>query len=173
LLFATVRCLLSVVCCLSSVVRCLSVHPSRSPPPASILQPMHLSKLQLTNFRNYPAQTLDLAPGPVLLLGPNAQGKTNILEAIFLLATGRSERSTTDADLIAWSAVESDDPQPIARIVAEASRTSGEVTVELSVVGREGAHGIVASKRFRLNGVPKRAADVFGAVTAVLFTTDD
>ena len=134
---------------------------------------MHLTKLTLTNFRNYPAQTLDLAPGPILLLGPNAQGKTNILEAIFLLATGRSERSTTDADFIAWSAVESDDPQPVARIVAEASRTSGDVTVELNIVGREGAHGIVASKRFRLNGVPKRAADVFGAVTAVLFTTDD
>src|SRR5207237_7891800 len=45
--------------------------------------------------------------------------------------------------------------------------------LELSVVGRQGAHGIVASKRFRLNGVPKRASDVFGAVTAVLFTTDD
>ena len=103
--------------------------PLSSPTPLSSLQPvnwllwtvyceptMHLTRLTLTNFRNYPSQTLDLAPGPILLLGPNAQGKTNILEAIFLLATGRSERATTDADLIAWSSIESDDPQPIARI---------------------------------------------------------
>src|SRR5207237_4055688 len=144
-------------------------HPNIAPiPPPSSLHPlpshtntMHLTHLTLTNFRNYPSQTLDLAPGPVLLLGPNAQGKTNILEPIFLLPTGRSERSTTDADFIAWSAVESDDPQPVARIVAEASRTSGDITVELNIVGREGAHGIVASKRFRLNGVPTRPAAVF------------
>jgi DNA replication and repair protein RecF len=135
---------------------------------------MHLTRLTLTNFRNYPSQTLDLAPCSVLLIGPNAQGKTNILEAIFLLATGRSERATTDADFIAWSAL--DDPQPVARIVGEAARTSGDITVELNIVGRPrtgAAHGIVASKRFRLNGVARRAADVFGAVTAVLFTTDD
>ncbi len=132
---------------------------------------MHLSRLSITNFRNYPSQTLDLAPGCVLIVGPNAQGKTNILEAIFLLATGRSERASTDADFIAWSAL--DDAQPVARIVGEASRASGDVTIELSVVGKEGAHGLIASKRFRLNGVAKRAADVIGAVTAVLFTTDD
>jgi len=133
---------------------------------------MHLRRLDLTNFRNYPRQHLDLAPGTVLLLGPNAQGKTNLLEAVFLLATGRSERAATDADLIAWAA--RDDPQPVARVVATAARAAADVTVEVIVAGRPGAHGnLVASKRFKLNGVPKRASDVVGAITAVLFTTDD
>ena len=133
---------------------------------------MHLRHLSLTNFRNYARAEIDLAPGPVLFLGENAQGKTNLLEAVALLATGRSERAETDADYIAWSA--RDEPQPFARIVALAGRTQHDVAVELTVIGREGAHGnLVASKRFKLNGVARRASDVVGAITAVLFTTDD
>ena len=81
---------------------------------------MHLRHLSLTNFRNYPRQELDLAPGPVLLLGENAQGKTNLLEAVFLLATARSERADNDADYIAWST--RDDIQPHARIAGNAVR---------------------------------------------------
>src|SRR3989304_4722993 len=54
---------------------------------------MWIRHLSLTNFRNYRRQELDLAQGPVLLLGDNAQGKSNLLEAIFLLATTRSERA--------------------------------------------------------------------------------
>ncbi len=139
---------------------------------------MHLRRLSLTNFRNHAREELELAPGPVLFLGENAQGKTNLLEAVALLATGRSERAATDADYIAWSA--RDGPQPFARVAAVAERGGHEVSVELAVIGRKGAHGnpggphgLVASKRLKLNGVPRRAADVVGAITAVLFTTDD
>jgi DNA replication and repair protein RecF len=132
---------------------------------------MHLSHLALTNFRNYPKQELALDPGPVLLLGANAQGKTNLLEAIFLLATGRSERADSDADYIAWPV--RDDVQPYARIAGEAVRDAASVSVEIVILGRAGAKGLVASKRFKLNGLPKRASDVVGAITAVLFTTDD
>lgn len=133
---------------------------------------MHLTRLSLTNFRNYGRQTLDLAPGPVLLLGENAQGKTNLIEAIFLLATGRSERASIDADLIAWDV--RGDPQPFAQVTGKAMRRTGDVAVEVTLAGRAGAHGnLIASKRFKLNGVPKRASDVVGAIMAVLFTTDD
>ena len=132
---------------------------------------MYLHRLTLTHFRNYASQEFELAPGPVLLLGENAQGKTNVLEAVALLATGRSERTASDADLIAWDA--RDDAQPFARVSAAASRAAGEVGVEMTVVGRAGVHGLIASKRLKLNGVPKRASDVVGAITAVLFTTDD
>ena len=132
---------------------------------------MHLRQLALTNFRNYARQDLDLEPGPVLLLGQNAQGKTNLLEAVFLLATGRSERAETDADFIAWGT--RDEMQPYARVVGAAHRGTGDLTVEVAVLGRAGAKGLVASKRFKLNGVPKRASDVIGGITAVLFTTDD
>ncbi|MEX0749787.1 MAG: DNA replication/repair protein RecF [Dehalococcoidia bacterium] len=133
---------------------------------------MHLRHLSLTNFRNYAKQDLDLATGPVLFLGENAQGKTNLLEAVFLLATGRSERASTDADMLAWEA--RDDPQPFARVLGQGVRRSGDVSVEVTIAGREGARGrLIASKRFKLNGLPKRASDVNGAVLAVLFTTDD
>ncbi len=132
---------------------------------------MHLRQLALTNFRNYARQDLDFEPGPVLLLGQNAQGKTNLLEALFLLATGRSERAETDADYISWTA--RDEVQPYTRVVGAAHRATGDLTVEVAVLGRAGAKGLVASKRFKLNGVPKRGSDVIGAITAVLFTTDD
>lgn len=132
---------------------------------------MHLTHLTLANFRNYASQELTLAAEPVLLFGDNAQGKTNILEAVFLLATGRSERVVTDADFIAWAA--RDDPQPVARVAGRGQRADREVTVEVTVAGRPGASGLVASKRFKLNGVARRAADVVGSILAVLFTTDD
>ena len=61
---------------------------------------------------------------------------------------------------------------------AKRSAGAADVSVEVAVIGRPGAKptargGLVASKRFKLNGVPKRASDVVGAITAVLFTTDD
>lgn len=133
---------------------------------------MHLRHLSLTNFRNYARLELDLAPGAVLFLGENAQGKTNLLEAVFLLATGRAERAVTDADCIAWAARE--EMQPFARVGGVAVRASGDVSVEVTIAGRAGAQAnLVASKRFKLNGVARRAADVVGAALAVLFTTDD
>lgn len=132
---------------------------------------MHLRRLALTHFRNYDRQDFDFEPGIVLLLGENAQGKTNVLEAIFLLAAGRSERADSDADYIAWP--ERDGPQPYARVEGDAVHASGDVTVELAVIGRQGVHGVVASKRLKLNGVARRSSDVIGAITAVLFTTDD
>jgi DNA replication and repair protein RecF len=132
---------------------------------------MHLRRLALTHFRNYGRQDFDFEPGIVLLLGENAQGKTNVLEAVALLATGRSERADADADFIAWG--ERDGPQPYARVEGEAVRAAGDVRVEVVVAGRQGAHGVVASKRFKLNGVARRSSDVIGAMMAVLFTTDD
>src|SRR4029079_14005066 len=132
---------------------------------------MHLTRLRLTHFRNYAAQEFDLERGTVLLLGQNAQGTTNILEAIFLLATGRSERSESDADYVAWDA--RDETQPFAQISGTVARGNGDATVELTVVGRVGAKGLVASKRFKLNGVARRATDVAGVRLPWLFTTDD
>jgi DNA replication and repair protein RecF len=89
-----------------------------------------------------------------------------------MLATGRSERASVDADLIAWSVRE--EAQPFAQISGHAIRGGNEIDVEVTIAGREGAGGrLVASKRFKLNGVAKRAADVIGSVLAVMFTTDD
>jgi DNA replication and repair protein RecF len=61
---------------------------------------MHLAHLRLRDFRNYPRLDVDFAPGFHLLLGENAQGKTNILEAIYLIATLRSFRGVGSAQIV-------------------------------------------------------------------------
>src|SRR5580698_5420524 len=61
---------------------------------------MHLAHLRLRDFRNYPRLDADFAPGFHVLLGDNAQGKTNILEAIYLMATLRSFRGVGGAQII-------------------------------------------------------------------------
>ena len=61
---------------------------------------MHLAHLRLRDFRNYARLDIDFAPGFHLLLGRNAQGKTNILEAIYLLATLRSFRGVGGAPMV-------------------------------------------------------------------------
>ena len=65
---------------------------------------MYLSRLGLTNFRNYSHLELELTPGLTLLHGNNAQGKTNLLEAIFYLATARSPHAGAERELIRWGA---------------------------------------------------------------------
>ena len=61
---------------------------------------MIIEKLSLSNFRNYSNALVNIQPGLNILVGENAQGKTNFLEAIELLSTGKSSRSSIEADFI-------------------------------------------------------------------------
>ena len=63
---------------------------------------MYLDSLSLTNFRNYVSLELPLGPGTFILWGDNAQGKSNLLEAVYLLATTKSARASNDRELIGW-----------------------------------------------------------------------
>ena len=139
---------------------------------------MHLTTLTLDQFRSYPHCSLTLQPGLTLILGDNAQGKTNLLEAIYLLAALRSPRASSDGELIAWSAP----PPAIVRVAGTAQGREGKITVEVAAATRTDANGAVrrsqsgaplVSRRVRRNGIARRAADVVGAITAVLFTTLD
>lgn len=133
---------------------------------------MFVRELTLTNFRNYRHQRLELRPGSTVFIGGNAQGKSNLLEAVFVLSTTRSPRATLDAELIHWDV--RDAPQPVARLTATVERAGRLVQVEMIVVGRQGQRGgTVASKRVRINGMPRRQSDALGQLNAVLFTTDD
>jgi DNA replication and repair protein RecF len=135
---------------------------------------MYLSRLSLRNYRNYKSLDLELAPGISLFMGDNAQGKTNLLEAIYLLATIRSPRSSTDSDLVRWEAAASE--SPVARVDGLARRRQGEVEVTVAVgLGQAGsdARKAHASKRLQVNGVARRASDVVGQIAAVLFTAQD
>ena len=63
---------------------------------------MELNKLTLKNFRNYTDLSVEFSTGINIFLGANAQGKTNLLEAIYVLALTRSHRTSNDKDLISW-----------------------------------------------------------------------
>jgi DNA replication and repair protein RecF len=143
---------------------------------------MLLNHLSLTNFRNYSRLELDLPDRLTLLQGDNAQGKTNLLEAIHLLATGRSPRASVERELINWLALE--EPLPYARL--EASVGEGrdaqrlELVLELAapqrardVAASNGGNGPTIRKQVRVNGVAKRALDLVGRLRMVLFLPED
>ncbi len=136
---------------------------------------MYLTRLALSNFRNYAHLELDLAPGLTVLHGDNAQGKTNLLEAIFYLATARSPHASAERELIRWGAAS--EPIPFARVEAEASRR-GDEQVRLEIVLVQSAEENQAqtgrvSKRIKVNGVGKRALDLLGRINVVLFLPED
>ncbi len=140
---------------------------------------MHLAHLALTNFRTFRHLELDLQPGLHVVASGNALGKTNLLEAITLLATARSFRAGSDADLIAWDAL-AEDPLPAARLSARVETAGDPVTLEVTVIARSGeqddagrAETIAASRRFRVNGVARRASDLIGRLRVVMFGADD
>ncbi|MDE2966902.1 MAG: DNA replication and repair protein RecF [Chloroflexota bacterium] len=143
---------------------------------------MHLTRLELSNFRSWAELELDLDPGITLISGPNAAGKSNLVEAIYLLAALRSTRAQTEGELIHWDA---DEPQ-VMRVAGTAVANSEPVSVEVALAARTGhkpggnagatrqrSGAPLTSKRIRVNGVARRAADALGAIRAVQFTTLD
>lgn len=135
---------------------------------------MYLRRLQLTNFRNYHSLDLPAPSGNLVFIGDNAQGKSNLLEAVYLLATARPVRTSTDAELIGWQAEA--EPQPVARALASVERRAGPLQVEAIIAGPQPGElhrASRAGKRLRVNGIARRGADFVGLLRAVLFTADD
>lgn len=132
---------------------------------------VYIFGLQLQNYRNYARVQLRLDKGLNLFVGENAQGKSNLLEAIYLLSTLRSSRASSDADLVRRDILASD--FPVARLSCEVERSAGNLQLEVAVVGRTTDPSHRAGKRVRVNGVPKRASEAVGQLAAVLFTTLD
>lgn len=151
---------------------------------------MHLSHLSLANVRSFRRLEIDLEPGSYVVVGENAEGKSNLLEAIALLATTRSQRPGADVELISWPALR-EEPLPAARLAGRVESARGSDTVEMSIAARAlsapggGAEGGGApgegvdpappptGRRFRLNGVARRASDLVGTLRAVLFSAAD
>jgi DNA replication and repair protein RecF len=132
---------------------------------------MRLAHLTLHNFRNYVRLELDLLPGVTVLLGDNAQGKTNLLEAIYYLATTRSPHSGADRELVNWLATE-EEPLPYARLVGRVERGTTELTIEVTLT-QQANNGTRYRKQIRINGVAKRAMDLLGQLNVVLFLPED
>jgi DNA replication and repair protein RecF len=130
---------------------------------------MHCQHLTLDEFRNYRHLSLDLPEGVAVLQGDNASGKTSLLEAVYLLATARSPRTSSDLELINFAAPNDLGSPPFARITAQLERTRGPLALEVLVVRDEepeGPGGIAGSaqarKRVKVNGVARRALDLRG-----------
>lgn len=134
---------------------------------------MRVEHLSLYNFRNYARLEMSLPPGPILIHGANAQGKTSLLEAIYYLATARSPYTTTDRQLINWHAER--DILSFAKIGAEVASQAGTLNrIEITLTqGTETLDGARLNKEIRVNGVTRRVMDLIGQITVVMFLPQD
>ena len=121
---------------------------------------MFLSHLHLQNFRNYQSQSVAFSAPKTILLGDNAQGKSNLLEAVELLATLKSHRTSRDRDLVQESAA-------TGHIKAQVKRDLG--ISELNIVLRKSGRRAV----IRNGETLKRQQDFLGSLNAVQFSSLD
>ena len=133
---------------------------------------MHLSRLELEEFRAYRRLELELDPRGLRLHGPNASGKSTLLEGASMLATTRSPRTSSDRETIAWRSGEEYGVPPYARLRGSVSRRDGGAIVELALEVDPARDGAVR-KQIRLGGRQVRAADAVGTLKAVLFSAED
>ena len=126
---------------------------------------MQVRRLALTGFRSYEALELELPPGPGIVVGANAAGKTSLIEALVVLARGASHRTAADAELIAWGA-------PFARLEAdiEHGRARGADGIAITV---ERSGSTSARKRLLINGIGRRTSGLGEALRIVLFAPEE
>ena len=139
---------------------------------------MLLNHLTLRNFRNLAEVGLPLPPGRTIIHGENAQGKSNLLEAIYVFAVSRSIRAGHERDVVSWASLTSEIPYAHLRGLFE----RGEARLEIDIVvqltrppGHPGAgvEQMQYQKRVKVNGVVRRAGALVGEVLAVLFEPQD
>ena len=134
---------------------------------------MLLTTLSLTNFRNFRRLELTLPSGLVVLYGDNAQGKSNLLEAAYLLAIARSQRVTSEREMISWEVAREGG---YALVRGEVQHNGGQWDLRLGLeCTAEGpaVEEVAVRKRVRVNGVPRRVSELVGLLNAVLFSAED
>lgn len=121
---------------------------------------MYIESVNLKNFRNYESLEMNFDQGTNILFGDNAQGKTNILESVYLCGTTRSHRGSKDKEMICFDQEESH-----IRMIVKKESISYRIDMHLK---KNKAKGIA------INGVPiKKAKDLFGIVNFVFFSPED
>lgn len=121
---------------------------------------MNITRLELNYFRNYRGEKVELCPGVNVFSGNNAQGKTNLLEAVYFMSLGKSMRTPRDKELIMWD-------HSRGRVKAVIEKKSGSRSVEI-VLDKE------VNKRVAVNGMPiTRIGELMGQLTTVLFSPDE
>ena len=120
---------------------------------------MRVEKIALNGFRNYEWETVEFAPGTNVICGQNAQGKTNLLEAVYMLSMGRSFRTRFDRELVGFDFSGGE-------VLAEVFSHERDQTVNIKF--RPGQ-----AKKILVNGVRKTASELSTVVNTVLFCPDD
>lgn len=121
---------------------------------------MIIKSLELSNFRNYEFLNIEFDKGTNILFGDNAQGKTNILEAIYLCATTKSHKSSKDRDIVNFGAEES-------HIRAYLQKKEDEIRLDMHLRRNK-------SKGIAIDGSRiKKAADLLGIMNVVFFSPED
>lgn len=131
---------------------------------------MRVKQLKLENFRNYPTIELSFGPGVNVLSGDNGQGKTNILEAIYLCSCARSHRTARDSELIR----QGENYYRIELLYDNNRYLDQEIRLDYlaAVPGLEDRKS--SSRSFWYNGVRQdRIADLYGLFNAVIFAPED
>lgn len=131
-----------------------------------------LRQLGLINFRCYERLELTLPCGTIVVAGRNAQGKTSLLEAAYVLATTRSPHARADRELVRWAAT--DDVLPYCRVWGDVHRAGHVDSIEVVGVLEPASDGSSRyKKQARVNNAARRALDVIGVLNVVLFTPRD
>lgn len=121
---------------------------------------LFVKTLDLKNFRNYESLSLTLDPGTNIFYGANAQGKTNILEAVYLAGTTKSHRGSKDRDIIRMGQEES-------HIRMTVDRRGNDYRIDVHLKKRK-------AKGIAINGLPvKRAGDLLDIMSIVFFSPED
>ncbi|HKZ34832.1 MAG TPA: DNA replication and repair protein RecF [Patescibacteria group bacterium] len=127
---------------------------------------MIVKKLFLQDFRSYTHEQVHFVPSVNVFIGDNTQGKTNLLEALFVLATGTSFRADLDRDMIHFH-------KEFARLTGVIERKEGDKKLEVMITGGSIQETRTPYKRYLVNGVGKRAIDSIGVFQAILFSPED
>lgn len=120
---------------------------------------MRVDRIALTGFRNYEWETVDFSPDTNVITGENAQGKTNLLEAVYMLSGAKSFRTRFDRELVGFGFSS-------AEILADVNSHDRDQTVKISLTPG-------SRKGILVNSVKKTAAELAGTLTTVLFCPDD
>lgn len=120
---------------------------------------MYLQELELYNYRNYETLTIPFENKVNVILGENAQGKTNLMEAIYVLALAKSHRTSNDKELIRWDA-------EYAKIKGRLHKTHGTVPLELTISKK--------GKKAKYNHIEqKKLSRYIGNMNVVMFAPED
>ena len=151
-----------------------SVHLIQQPPNNDTKgTPIHLSRLSLTGFRNHTNTELELRPGLTLFQGQNGHGKSNLLEAAYMLAIAKSARSSHERELVNWSLAETGGHMQVLGVGRQGDTTI-QAQIDVDVTAATTPNGNPGFRKgLRVNGIKRSAIDFVGNLNIVFFEADD